>query len=352
MTRFHVSPKTGNPGACKATVACPFGDINMDHYNSAAAARIAYEDKQLSFPDTNSLPLVNREGKELKPLGDRQAADVEAMNEKEFKLYRRERVSRGKSHAQSVKAVEEQRDVFAEGFQNSTVARARAKTILTGDPAFKPLDVPHTKPEDKATRAGTSYSAPTDQPDGRVAMTVNGRTAVVLKNTKDGFPVEHDGTKIGTIKKRKDGKWSVDYGLTDGRPTSTSADAIAALLKKAGAGPAKPKTDAPPAAKKGHNPETSEIEHYSLRTNKDRTAGNLRRLSTPDLVNEYNRVTINKESAAYGSEIDSDESALKRIEGVLAERGERLHVTRYSQPRSGYDFGGPERFGLAPKDNA
>lgn len=46
MSRFHINPKTGNPGLCSANISCPFGDINADHYSSKEEARTAYEKKQ------------------------------------------------------------------------------------------------------------------------------------------------------------------------------------------------------------------------------------------------------------------------------------------------------------------
>lgn len=45
MPKFHINPKTGNPGACKAMVSCPYGDLDSDHYGSAEEARAAYEEK-------------------------------------------------------------------------------------------------------------------------------------------------------------------------------------------------------------------------------------------------------------------------------------------------------------------
>lgn len=43
MARFHVNSKTGQPGRCTAQHACPFGDLQADHYDNEAAARHAYE---------------------------------------------------------------------------------------------------------------------------------------------------------------------------------------------------------------------------------------------------------------------------------------------------------------------
>jgi len=46
---FHISPETGNPGACKAKPGnCPFGSVH-EHYESKEDARAAYERSQESF---------------------------------------------------------------------------------------------------------------------------------------------------------------------------------------------------------------------------------------------------------------------------------------------------------------
>jgi len=55
MARFHINPKTGNAGACKATQGkCPFGDESL-HYTSAAAAREAFENGQVTFKEQKPL---------------------------------------------------------------------------------------------------------------------------------------------------------------------------------------------------------------------------------------------------------------------------------------------------------
>jgi hypothetical protein len=46
MARYHINPKTGNPGICRATKVCPFGDLQSDHYSSTSEARDAYETQQ------------------------------------------------------------------------------------------------------------------------------------------------------------------------------------------------------------------------------------------------------------------------------------------------------------------
>lgn len=43
MARFHVNSKTGKPGRCAAQHACPFGDLQTDHYDDETSARQAYE---------------------------------------------------------------------------------------------------------------------------------------------------------------------------------------------------------------------------------------------------------------------------------------------------------------------
>lgn len=48
MARYHINPKTGNPGVCRAVKSCPFGDLEADHYESKAAARSSYEEAQVS----------------------------------------------------------------------------------------------------------------------------------------------------------------------------------------------------------------------------------------------------------------------------------------------------------------
>lgn len=48
MQKFHLSPKTGNPGICKAKYKCAFGDIETEHYSSPGIARAAYEQKMQS----------------------------------------------------------------------------------------------------------------------------------------------------------------------------------------------------------------------------------------------------------------------------------------------------------------
>lgn len=55
---FHIN-NDGNPGACRAKVKCPFGDVINDHFESEKAARENYELKEET--------LVELEGGEFRP---------------------------------------------------------------------------------------------------------------------------------------------------------------------------------------------------------------------------------------------------------------------------------------------
>jgi hypothetical protein len=48
MARYHINPKTGNPGICRAKEQCPFGDAS-NHYDSKEEAHKAYEQSQQTF---------------------------------------------------------------------------------------------------------------------------------------------------------------------------------------------------------------------------------------------------------------------------------------------------------------
>ena len=53
--RYHLNPRTGNPGQCKAVKSCPFGDLKDDHYESKEEARAEYERRSSA-----GLPLTKR----------------------------------------------------------------------------------------------------------------------------------------------------------------------------------------------------------------------------------------------------------------------------------------------------
>lgn len=47
MARYHINPRTGDPGACSARISCPFGNLESDHFDSKEDARAAYEEGRL-----------------------------------------------------------------------------------------------------------------------------------------------------------------------------------------------------------------------------------------------------------------------------------------------------------------
>lgn len=54
MTKYHISPKTGAPGVCKAsTKPCPIGGAD-EHYSSKQEAQRAYEAQQHAVPSPAS----------------------------------------------------------------------------------------------------------------------------------------------------------------------------------------------------------------------------------------------------------------------------------------------------------
>ena len=62
---YHINPKTGNPGICRAEKNCPFGDSNH-HYPTKEEASAAFEAAQDSFPLAGNLP---RDLSELQLIG-------------------------------------------------------------------------------------------------------------------------------------------------------------------------------------------------------------------------------------------------------------------------------------------
>lgn len=49
MTRYHINPRTGNPGICHAKIKCRFGDMETGHFSSKDEARDAYEKSQSGY---------------------------------------------------------------------------------------------------------------------------------------------------------------------------------------------------------------------------------------------------------------------------------------------------------------
>lgn len=46
MARYHINPRTGDPGVCSARISCPYGSLESDHFDSKEAARAAYEERR------------------------------------------------------------------------------------------------------------------------------------------------------------------------------------------------------------------------------------------------------------------------------------------------------------------
>lgn len=62
---YHINPKTGEAGLCKAKTKCPFGGVE-EHFTSAEAARADYEDRQ-----TKRMEVERVVGKELEEYGEK-----------------------------------------------------------------------------------------------------------------------------------------------------------------------------------------------------------------------------------------------------------------------------------------
>lgn len=58
MAKYHINPKTGNPGLCKAKDNCPFGGAD-EHYSSKDVARAAYEASKNPFSASNMKDYAN-----------------------------------------------------------------------------------------------------------------------------------------------------------------------------------------------------------------------------------------------------------------------------------------------------
>lgn len=69
MARFHLNPTTGEPGPCRARVACPFGTPG-EHFSSSETARSAYE----ALMEGKARPplswLLSKKGEPLSPPED------------------------------------------------------------------------------------------------------------------------------------------------------------------------------------------------------------------------------------------------------------------------------------------
>ena len=64
MAKWHINPKTGEPGLCRALKNCPFGGSD-EHYSSREAAQGAYEAKMEAEAD----PMKGTQLRESQELG-------------------------------------------------------------------------------------------------------------------------------------------------------------------------------------------------------------------------------------------------------------------------------------------
>lgn len=59
MARYHINGK-GEPGVCRATQKCPFGDLQEDHYSSPEEARKGYEKNFKNYMDGQKLEKASK----------------------------------------------------------------------------------------------------------------------------------------------------------------------------------------------------------------------------------------------------------------------------------------------------
>lgn len=351
MARYHLNKK-GEPGTCKAMVQCPFGDLDSEHYASADEARKAYEDKQAAFMPTRTMPRLNRNGKVIKPLKPHQLAEVEVMNNEEFMRYESLRVH-GEPHTGAMTSIEILRKSGAPEFQDLAEARAKAREVLGHIPPVSLLTHPHDEKIKGTTANGNTFSKTSQQADGSQAQTINGVTIIIhAKNRDNEYKISTtDGTPIGSLKQNHTSrKWEVTYDDgSKGRDQKFPVDANTALMKKAGLlkPPVKPKA---PSSEVGYEPVMSELDLYEdFPDNKSRTITRLRQLDSEDLVRMFNRLAISAHNGHYGNEIASDESAMRRVEKVLAERKQGVEISTYGGLRPGEDHASVNSYKLREK---
>lgn len=80
MSSYHINHK-GEAGPCRATSACPFGDLTADHYPTVEMARVGYEKKVSHMLDSLQAARAYTESKEmqLKLAEDDLAEKTEAL---------------------------------------------------------------------------------------------------------------------------------------------------------------------------------------------------------------------------------------------------------------------------------
>lgn len=74
--RFHINPKTGEPGACRAEKSCPFGNVDL-HYDTKDEARAAYEASHEPFENYD-------------PYGEYTTEDLQNLEEETLARHRAE----------------------------------------------------------------------------------------------------------------------------------------------------------------------------------------------------------------------------------------------------------------------
>lgn len=106
---FHINPKTGEAGACKAEKACPFGS-SAEHFSTREDARAAYEKSQEAFVED---PFANVSTEELEKLEtvmlETYRAEGRELNDEEYDRHyeyiRRVRKGATSTHKQHTRTV-------------------------------------------------------------------------------------------------------------------------------------------------------------------------------------------------------------------------------------------------------
>jgi len=106
---FHINPKTGETGTCKATKACPFGGPD-EHFSTREEARAAYEKTQAAFTDDPYAGITTEELEKLETamLRDYRAESRELTDDeydRHYEYIRRIRKGATSTHKQFTKTV-------------------------------------------------------------------------------------------------------------------------------------------------------------------------------------------------------------------------------------------------------
>lgn len=71
MTKYHINPDTGKVAACRAKTRCPYGDLEVDHYDSRTDATKAYETAMAEKTfETLSIDAQSPELRKIRELAD------------------------------------------------------------------------------------------------------------------------------------------------------------------------------------------------------------------------------------------------------------------------------------------